>query len=127
MLLLMPEQLRLRGSKRENTLRLRIEPDRVHVEYGSEGIQFDVEQPCRSRVILDALVESGISAAMVDQVELAADPSLAFVSTIELPKAAMENLREVVSFELDRFTPLAADALYFDYRTLDRQGCSTSN
>lgn len=38
--------------------------------------------------------------------------------TVELPLAARENLREVVSFELDRYTPFAAEELMFDLRPL---------
>ena len=34
--------------------------------------------------------------------------------TVELPLAARENLREVVSFELDRYTPFAAEDVMFD-------------
>ena len=36
--------------------------------------------------------------------------------TMELPAAARENLREIVSFEMDRFTPFRSDEVYFDYR-----------
>jgi general secretion pathway protein L len=35
---------------------------------------------------------------------------------IELPAAAAENLREVLSFEMDRHTPFRADEVAFDYR-----------
>ncbi len=38
--------------------------------------------------------------------------------TIELPLAARENLREVVSFEMDRYTPFAAEDVMFDVRPL---------
>jgi general secretion pathway protein L len=35
--------------------------------------------------------------------------------TLTLPLAAEENLREVLSFEMDRHTPFAADQVYYDY------------
>ncbi len=35
--------------------------------------------------------------------------------TIALPAAARENLRQVISFELDRFTPFSAEQVYFDF------------
>ncbi len=35
--------------------------------------------------------------------------------TISLPAAAQENLRQVISFELDRFTPFSAEQVYFDF------------
>jgi general secretion pathway protein L len=42
---------------------------------------------------------------------------------IDMPAAAAENLREVLSFDIDRQTPFTADQLYFDYavRTIDRK------
>lgn len=40
--------------------------------------------------------------------------------TIELPLAAEENLREVLSFEMDRHTPFKADQVYYDYRVIRR-------
>jgi len=40
--------------------------------------------------------------------------------TIHLPVAAAGNLREVVGFELDRYTPFSEDQVYFDVRVRDR-------
>ncbi len=40
--------------------------------------------------------------------------------TISLPLAAEENLRQVISFELDRQTPFSADQVYFSSRVLER-------
>ena len=37
---------------------------------------------------------------------------------VELPLAALENLREVLAFEMDRHTPFKADEVYFDYHLL---------
>lgn len=34
---------------------------------------------------------------------------------VDLPLAAMENLREVIGFEIDRHTPFKAGEVYFDY------------
>jgi general secretion pathway protein L len=42
--------------------------------------------------------------------------------TVDLPLAAAENLREVLSFEMDRHTPLRPDEVYFDYRVLRTDG-----
>ncbi|WP_456376812.1 type II secretion system protein GspL [Thiolapillus sp.] len=36
--------------------------------------------------------------------------------TISLPAAAQENLRQVIGFELDRFTPFSAEQVYFDFQ-----------
>ncbi len=34
---------------------------------------------------------------------------------VDLPSPALENLREVLSFEMDRHTPFGSDEVYFDY------------
>jgi hypothetical protein len=39
---------------------------------------------------------------------------------VELPLAAAENLREVLSFEMDRNTPFQVGEVYFDYRMTGR-------
>ncbi len=38
--------------------------------------------------------------------------------TLDLPAAALENLREVLSFEMDRHTPFKAEEVFFDHRIL---------
>jgi len=38
-----------------------------------------------------------------------------------LPAAAADRLRDVLAFEIDRQTPFAADAVYFDARVLERR------
>ncbi|MBK8175515.1 MAG: hypothetical protein IPK66_09730 [Rhodospirillales bacterium] len=47
-------------------------------------------------------------------------PRLALRKMVDLPAAAEENLRQVMAFEMDRLTPFAADAVYFDVRVADR-------
>lgn len=41
---------------------------------------------------------------------------------VTLPAAAAERLRDVLAFEIDRQTPFAADAVYFDARVVERRG-----
>lgn len=41
---------------------------------------------------------------------------------VPLPAAAAERLRDVLAFEIDRQTPFAADAVYFDARVAERRG-----
>lgn len=40
--------------------------------------------------------------------------------TLNLPLAAAENLREVLSFEMDRHTPFTAEQVYFDFSVASR-------
>lgn len=48
------------------------------------------------------------------------DDSLRLNKTVRLPLAAEENLRQVLSFEMERHTPFHADGVYFDYRLKKR-------
>jgi len=41
-----------------------------------------------------------------------------------LPAAAEDNLRQVLSFEMDRQTPFKADQVYFDYRLGEREAAA---
>ena len=38
---------------------------------------------------------------------------------VELPSTALENLHEVLGFEMDRYTPLDAAAVFYDFRLLE--------
>ena len=40
----------------------------------------------------------------------------AFIKHIKLPLAAMENLAQVVSYELDRFIPVAPEQVWFSFQ-----------
>ena len=51
-------------------------------------------------------------------VNLAVSRDLGFFREIVLPSAAAENLAQVVSYELDRFLPLPAGQLFYDYQIL---------
>ena len=51
-------------------------------------------------------------------VSLAVSRDLGFLRPAALPQAAAENLAQVVAYELDRFLPLPADRLYYDYQVL---------
>jgi Tfp pilus assembly protein PilN len=51
-------------------------------------------------------------------VSLAVSPHLGFFRQASLPRAASENLAQVVAYELDRFLPLPADHLFYGYQVL---------
>jgi cell division protein FtsB len=51
-------------------------------------------------------------------VSLAVSPHLGFFRQFSLPRAASENLAQVVSYELDRFLPLPADNLLYGFQML---------
>lgn len=51
-------------------------------------------------------------------VSLAVSPHLGFFRQVSLPRAALENLAQVVAYELDRFLPLPADSLLYGFQVL---------
>ena len=51
-------------------------------------------------------------------VSLAVSPHLGFCRQVSLPRAASENLAQVVAYELDRFLPLPADHLFYGFQVL---------
>ena len=52
--------------------------------------------------------------------------SRALTRELTLPAAAEENLRQVLSFEMDRQTPFKTDQVYFDSRLISRDPASRS-
>jgi len=48
------------------------------------------------------------------------DAGQSLVKVFKLPAVAEENLRQVVTFEMDRLTPFKAAQVYFDVRVLER-------
>ena len=51
-------------------------------------------------------------------VSLAVSPHLGFFRQASLPRAASENLAQVVAYELDRFLPVPADHLFYGFQVL---------
>jgi hypothetical protein len=49
-------------------------------------------------------------------VSLAVSPHLGFFRQVSFPRAASENLAQVVAYELDRFLPLPADNLFYGFQ-----------
>jgi hypothetical protein len=52
-------------------------------------------------------------------VSLAVSPHLGFFRQVSLPRAASENLAQVVTYELDRFLPLPADNLFYGFQVIE--------
>jgi general secretion pathway protein L len=50
----------------------------------------------------------------------------ALIRNLTLPLAALENLREVLGFEIDRQTPVGVDQVYYDHRVTGRKPADNS-
>lgn len=57
-------------------------------------------------------------------ITLVASEANGFRRVVELPIAVSGRLQQVLSFELDRLTPLRASDLYYDFRVLDRNAAA---
>lgn len=68
----------------------------------------------RRRAAARALLERGGETRSRARLCLAHDEAL--VRRVTMPAATEENLRQVLSFEMDRLTPFRAEEVYFDYR-----------
>ncbi len=55
-------------------------------------------------------------------IELLLSPHDCLITTIQLPAAAAENLRQVLAFEIDHYTPWTADQAAFAFRIQDYRG-----
>ncbi len=54
------------------------------------------------------------------QVVLLLPPDRILNTTVTLPAATEENLREVLAFEMDQLTPFTVDQVYYDFDIVDR-------
>ena len=107
-----------------------VETDRVSIAYGRRLlsririVEVRVYPSERGKLPQPESVASGVGAVLNQKraatidVALAIPKSWVMMRTVELPVAARENLSGVISFELDRLTPLSADDALYDFRVL---------
>jgi len=94
----------------------------AHVEKGLKGLQVQhiirLEREGAADLALrlkEAVSDWGLWGCPVS---LAVSRDLGFIRPGTLPQAAAENLPQVVAYELDRFLPMPAERLYYDYQVL---------
>jgi len=78
------------------------------------------------RYPLRSLKQEGISEAVLkktkgEPIVMRVPDAHTLSKLMSLPLAAENNLRQVVGFEIDRFTPFSAAQVYYDVRVLERQ------
>lgn len=77
---------------------------------------------------LDMAEQKRVFQAEISKMRLQSEVALCLPSEqvlrkiIHLPLAAEENLRQVIAFEMDRYTPFKAEQVYFDFRLVHRDG-----
>ncbi|MGC2459124.1 MAG: PilN domain-containing protein [Gallionellaceae bacterium] len=120
---LMPQWLRQSGVNAANSLLIEITPQAIVLQRMVQGVlteqgrlELQSGEPAANGIAFQALFtrlrRNGENVAL-----LLTDTQF-LVKRIELPSAALENLRQVLSFEMDRHTPFKAEQVYFGFRTL---------
>jgi len=116
-----PATWRSIGNHRSQVLDVIVSPDRVtfrcrkagkDVEIGQVGLE-DASAPAVRTLLNRIRRQINIRRGAI---VLGLTPQQVLRRRIVLPFAATENLREVLTFELDRHTPFRAEDVYFDYR-----------
>jgi general secretion pathway protein L len=82
------------------------------------AVDLDLDDPDLAKASLRPLLAGLDLRRMAVALRVPADRALR--KLVDLPAAAEENLRQVLSFEMDRLTPFAADNVYYDVRVLSR-------
>ncbi|MBM4274922.1 MAG: hypothetical protein FJ134_10760 [Deltaproteobacteria bacterium] len=96
----------------------------VHLEKGLTGVKVvhHLHFPCPLErledLVLPLLETMSLWGLENSPVSLAVARDMGFSQWASLPRAAAENLAQVVGYELDRFLPLPAESLYFDFQIL---------
>ena len=112
-------------------LRRRFQADTGQIVFDISGAGIMVDQVFRrshreiGRVAAradDAAVEAAALAPLIGKLKmnrfdlvLRMPAAHALRRSLSLPRAAADNLRQVLTFEMDRQTPFSADQVYFDY------------
>ena len=84
----------------------------------SHGVELGTEDPSVQRAEIGRWLVS--AAGKRFRILLCLPPEQVLRRSVPLPLAAEENLRQVLAFELDRYTPFKPEQVYFDYRVLGR-------
>lgn len=121
---MLPNTTRERMQHAQRKLMMRLEGDELALYWEEgEGLQqldvFALEQDLRvqRQQISDLLVEHELDEAPRD---LVLPEDMVLRKSLVMPLATESNLRQALSFEMDRHTPFQADDIYFDYRIVER-------
>ncbi len=112
----LPARLKDALSERSLCVFLQIDQDMLIVArgtYADRSELFRLPVSSRGEAILDALEHAATRVLLLS-------PGQALTSSLVLPLAAEENLREALSFEIPRRSPFTEDQVYFDYRVRHR-------
>lgn len=118
-----PGGLRSALRRRRGTLIVALGPQEAVLRFRKPGateelgrVPFDPAAPETARAVVGDLAAR--VGRLTSETVLVLPESLVLRRVVELPLAARENLREVLSFEMDRYTPFSAEEVLYDWRIL---------
>lgn len=122
---MLPGCLRRRSLLSQDTLVLHLLDSHIEAVHISNGTarnlgQFGVDDASALPPGLRRALQHDLTDLTRVIVRLPKDKTLQF--TLRLPVAARENIREILGYEMDRYTPLTADQVCFDQRTFQASG-----
>jgi len=113
---ILPANLRDAIAQRRQKLFIESDDDQLHLSLGSWGRRRDVLQ-----IPLSAPADGNDKLPRdAQQTILLMPDSKVLTRSLTLPLAAEENLREVLSFEMDQHTPFPAAKVYYDFLVTGR-------
>ena len=118
MSLLIPEKIKQLISEPKGFLIISVDADQLHLSYQSKGqIEFLVtlERHSSALAAYQELLEIDERLSKA-KVVLRLTGQDALVRELILPSATKENIRQVIAYELDRYTPFRAEQVYFAIR-----------
>jgi Tfp pilus assembly protein PilN len=107
-----------------------VEHDAIYIVYGKKSfskiaIKYFKKFPLEENKPLTPEHLASVMSVVVDELKdrkagyvLCIPKSWTIVQSAEFPAAVKENLSNVVSYELDRLTPLTADNAFYDYKVI---------
>jgi general secretion pathway protein L len=117
----LPERIRIKLVPNRKKLVVLIDDDRVRLERSDRDIGAKIGEltligtdPAQLRKVMRRIMHKARLGPR--QAVLRLDRGKVLTRTVDLPIAAAENLREVLGFEMDRYTPFNAKDVCYDYR-----------
>jgi len=121
---LLPEQWRSLVAERAEELLIEVRAQELGVWRQSSGGCADFGHIARDLPVEEQRAEFVRLRSLIDDPQLrtyyCVPAERCLRRELNMPAAAEDKLRQVLSFEMDRQTPFKADQVYFDYRVVDR-------
>ncbi len=107
---------------REGDMQIYIDRKSCRLDYSNQDVAININEKFSSRRVLDqynATVKSSKNNS-TKSCDLYIDNNLLLTRSITLPLATEENIKDVIAYEIDRYTPFKKEDIYFDVNIIDK-------